>query len=388
MRRHLMILEFALSCLCRRKYKNLALLFAFSLLVFILSSILLLTYALKKEAIEILQGAPEITVQRTVAGRHELIPVEYINKIKTIPGVGKVEPRYWGYYYDPFIGANYTLLGANRDMLRKIEILEGKSFFSEQKGVCIVGKGVAKAYFAEVGDRITIIGADGISYTFKIAGIFKTASDILTNDLIILSNDDIKRLFQIPTGFATDIVVEVYNPEEIETVAEKIKKLFPSTRPITREEILRTYESLFDWRSGMILTMFIAAVVAFVILAWDKATGLSAEERREIGILKAIGWESSDIMELKFWEGFVLSSLSFFTGLIGGYMHVFFFGAPLLSTALKGWSVVFPTLKLTPYVSAYQILVLLFLTVVPYMASTIVPSWKAAMTEPDQVMRG
>jgi ABC-type lipoprotein release transport system permease subunit len=138
----------------------------------------------------------------------------------------------------------------------------------------------------------------------------------------------------------------------------------------------------------MILTMFIAAVVAFVILAWDKATGLSAEERREIGILKAIGWESSDIMELKFWEGFVLSSLSFFTGLIGGYIHVFLLGAPLLSTALKGWSVVFPTLRLTPYVSIYQLLVLMFLTVVPYMASTIVPSWKAAMTEPDQVMRG
>jgi ABC-type lipoprotein release transport system permease subunit len=383
-----MILEFALSSLCRRKYKNLALLFAFSLLVFILSSILLLTHALKREAIEILQGAPEITVQRVIAGRQELIPIEYADKIRTLPGVGKIEPRYWGYYYDPFIGANYTLLGLNKDILRTLKLLEGRSFTPNQKGVCIIGRGVAKAYFAEVGDRITIIGADGSSHTFKVVGIFKAESDILTNDLIILSTDEIKRLFQIPEGLATDIVVEVYNPEEIDIIAQKIKKLFPSTRPITRKEILRTYESLFDWRSGMILTMFIAAVVAFVILAWDKATGLSAEERREIGILKAIGWESSDIMELKFWEGFVLSSLSFFTGLIGGYIHVFLLGAPLLSTALKGWSVVFPTLRLTPYVSIYQLLVLMFLTVVPYMASTIVPSWKAAMTEPDQVMRG
>jgi ABC-type lipoprotein release transport system permease subunit len=35
------------------------------------------------------------------------------------------------------------------------------------------------------------------------------------------------------------------------------------------------------------------------------------EEKREIGILKAIGWETSDIIRMKFWEGLVVSLSSF-----------------------------------------------------------------------------
>lgn len=68
------------------------------------------TYAIKKEASLILKGAPEIVVQKIVAGRHDLFPVSYIETIKNIRGVASVENRLWGYYYDSLVSANYTLL--------------------------------------------------------------------------------------------------------------------------------------------------------------------------------------------------------------------------------------------------------------------------------------
>jgi len=37
----------------------------------------------------------------------------------------------------------------------------------------------------------------------------------------------------------------------------------------------------------LIIILFVA-VISFVIFAWDKASGLAAEEKREIGILKAM----------------------------------------------------------------------------------------------------
>ena len=130
-----------------------------------------------------------------------------------------------------------------------------------------------------------------------------------------------------------------------------------------------------------------ACVLAFIIFAWDKASGLSAEERKEIGVLKAIGWETSDIIQMKFFEGTVVSLTSFLLGVLAAYAHVFLTSSVLFEPVLKGWAVIYPQFKLVPFIDSYQIAVLFFLTVVPYTASTIVPSWRAATVDPDSVMR-
>ena len=129
------------------------------------------------------------------------------------------------------------------------------------------------------------------------------------------------------------------------------------------------------------------ALLAFVIFAWEKASGLSADEKREIGILKAIGWETSDVIAVKAYEGLLVSFFSFTVGILTAYGHVFFFSAFLFVPALKGWSVLYPDFRITPFIDPYQVAVLFFLTVVPYTIATIVPSWRAAIIDPDSVMR-
>ncbi len=80
------IIDFTLSALWRRQGKNLALVVVYTLVVFSLGSVMFFTQALKNEAAIILRGTPEIIVQKLVAGRHELIPVAYAEKIKCHPG--------------------------------------------------------------------------------------------------------------------------------------------------------------------------------------------------------------------------------------------------------------------------------------------------------------
>ena len=94
------------------------------------------------------------------------------------------------------------------------------------------------------------------------------------------------------------------------------------------------------------------------------------------------------MLELKFWEGAAISLTSFLLGLIAALVHIFLLGASLLAPVIQGWSVLFPDFRLTPSISVYQLFVLGFLTVVPYVASTVAPSWKAAVTDPEEVMRG
>jgi ABC-type lipoprotein release transport system permease subunit len=90
---------------------------------------------------------------------------------------------------------------------------------------------------------------------------------------------------------------------------------------------------------------------------------------------------------MKYWEGVVISLSSFLLGVLFAYVHIFFASSVVFEGALKGWSVLYPHFKLTPFVNAYQVATLFFFTVIPYTVATIVPSWRAATIDPDSVMR-
>jgi lipoprotein-releasing system permease protein len=383
--RRLKILEYALSSLWRRRFKNASILVVFTLLIAVLASILVLTHSLRTESRAILVDAPEVVVQRLMGGRHDLIPVSLADAIGEIAGVGEVTPRFWGYYFDALTGGNYTLVGIDDEGPTHLAMLEGE--LPSEVDACAIGSGVAAARAIGIGDELVLIDSRNIGVIFDVVGVFETESALLTNDLVVLRNDDLIAFFGMPEGKATDLSVQVYNQREVSTVASKIKRSFPETRPITRSEMIRTYDAVFSWRSGMLLTMFFSALLAFCILAWDKATGISAEEKREIGILKAIGWATGDVLELKFWEGIVISVSSLLLGLILAFVHIFIFDASLFASVVQGWSVLFPEFRVTPHIDLYQLFVMASLTVVPYVASTIIPSWKAAITDPEEVMR-
>ena len=371
--RHRNILDFALSSLLRRRSKNISLLVLYALIVFALASVVFFTQALKREAALLLKDAPDIVVQKMVAGRHDLIPTDYGHKIAAIRGVKEVQPRLWGYYYDPFNGVNYTLV---------VPPLQPPA-----PQFIHIGNGVARVRRLESGDLMALMTYKQETLLLEVQEILSADAELVASDLILIGEGDFRSLFDFPRDAATDLAVTVANPKELTTVARKIVARFPDTRPILKSEILRTYDAIFAWRGGMMVVLLAAAVLSFVIFAWDKATGLSAEERKEIGILKSIGWETSDILLLKSWEGIVISLSAFLLGILLAYAHVFFFSATLFEHALKGWGVLYPSFRLVPAFDFYQISLLFFLTVLPYTAATIIPSWRAATIDPDAAMR-
>jgi ABC-type lipoprotein release transport system permease subunit len=367
------IIDFTLSSLLRRKGKNLALVFVYTLVVFLLASVVFFTYSIKQEASLILKGAPEMVVQRFVAGRHEPVPVAYMDTLRGIRGVREAQARLWGYYYDPVVGANYTVMVSK----------DG----GPADGKVMIGQGVSRTRLAFEGDTIEFRTYEGKLVSLEVGKIFSPASELVSSDLILMSEGDFGRLFGGLGGTATDLTLKVANEKELPTIAGKIAERLPDTRIILRDEILRTYDAVFSWRGGILIVIFMGVLLAFVIFAWDKASGLSVEERKEIGILKAIGWETSDVILMKYWEGTVISLASFLTGLLLAYVHVFFTSAVLFEPVLKGWAVLYPRFRPVPFIDGAQVAALFFLTVVPYTVATIVPSWRAATVDPDAAMR-
>ena len=370
--RHL--IDFTAQSLARRKGKSLGLLVVYTLLVFVLASVALYTHALRNEATRVLVGTPEIVLQRLIAGRHDLIPPGYIEKIGRIRGVQKIEGRLWGYYYDSVLKANYTfMVPTDREIA---------------PGEIIVGPALERTRELSAGNGVSFRAYTGALHTFIVAEVLPHESELVSADLVLMNEADFRRFFAYPDGHHTDIALWVANPLEVRNVGIKLLDALPDSRPILREEVLRTYASIFDWREGMMLALLSAAILAFGIFAWEKAAGLSAEEKREIGILKAIGWETGDVIAMKFWEGFLISVLAFLIGYIAAYVHVFHGNFGLLQPVLKGWAVLYPSFSLTPKIDGLQVATLFLFTVLPYTAATLVPIWRAATTDPDTVMRG
>lgn len=374
-RRHL--LDFAVRSLARRPTKNLGLVAVYALVVFLVGSVMLYGAAIRREAAAMLASGPELTAQAMVMGRHEMSRTADVAALKGLRGVRRIEPRLWGYLWDSAGAANYTLMVPPAS----------DTAHTLAKGEAIVGEGVARARKLAPGKMLFLVSPSGKFLKTRVKAILSPDSALVSSDLVLVEEGDFRAFFELAPDVWTDIAVTVTNPREVTTVAEKAALKLPGHRFVTRADMSRTAEALFSWREGLTLALIAGALLAFAILAFDKASGLSAEEKREIGILKAIGWESRDVIAAKLFEGGLISGLAFLLGVIGAWTHVFFFSAGLFEPVLKGWATLYPHFPLAPSIDALEMATLAMLTVLPYMAAILVPVWRTASADPDAVMR-
>ena len=248
------------------------------------------------------------------------------------------EGRLWGYFYDRGTKANYTLMVPGKDA----------TGLKLEKGQTILGEGVARLRNAQKGRILALSSPTGKPLVLRIKDILTSDSALVSSDLVLVSEADFRNFFNLPQDVYTDLVLKVRNEREVPTIVGKVSYRLPDARIVTRDDILRTYEAIFSWREGLLLALLGTSIIAFTIFVFDKASGLSGEEKREIGILKAIGWDTSDILAMKFWEGAVVSGLSFLVGTVAAYIHVFVLDAQMLKPVLQGWGVLYPDFALPP----------------------------------------
>ena len=386
------ILDYSLSSIWRRKLKNVSVMLVFSAVIFLLASFQMVTQALTGAAADSLAAAPEITLQRISAGRQEAIPLAYRDRLKRIFGIRKIVPRIWGYYFDETQQANYTIMGLDTTAMpqgEKLHLSLARGRFprqGEDDGV-VVGRSIVKIKKLENRHLFSLFRPDLSLKSFKILGVFSVANDLLTNDLIVMTLPAARDLFKIEPGKTTDFAIYVANPREIDTIAKKIAALLPDTRVVTRPQVQKTYQVVFSWRSGFASICLLTALAAFTILAWDKASGLSPEEKREISILKILGWETADILAIRFWESFWVAGIAYIVGCTLAYIHVAYFSAALFRPVMEGWSVIYPPFRLPASITLADLLLIFSFSVLPYLAATIIPAWRSATVPPDSAIR-
>lgn len=382
----LFIFEYALVSLARGWKKYLILIFIYALLVSFYASIVLLTNGLRREAQIVLADIPELWIQKISGGRLQPIEKTLIDSLQNIRGVSKIYPRIWGYMPESSTGAVFTVMGIEKNVaeIPFIKLSYQKHLADDE---ILVGSGILALRNLQIGDYLSLSDVADSIYNFKIVGSFEAKADLMTKDLLVFNVKIARQLLDIQATEATDIAISITNSDEVDNIGKKIDNRFPFLRVVSKQQLAATYETLFSWRGGLLLYGSLMALLAFLILVYDRASGLELQEKKELGILKSVGWSIDNVIWLKISEAIIISLSATLLGLLLGYTHIYFFDASLLKPFLAGWSVLYPSFNFPLSIALSDILLLLSLSLVPYLTATIIPAWLTAITDPAEIMR-
>jgi hypothetical protein len=384
-------LAFAWSALARRPGRTLALWGGLATTMTLLAAVLFATSALRGEAERARAAQPDIVVQHLAGGRPGLIDPAMVSLVAGLPGVRQTVPRVWGYVFVPSLRANITLIGRSSDRLDlgsvRGVLSSGRDARPGERGAAVIGKSLADLLHVGSGDMIALPSAREDAPNLLLVGVFDSPVALYTSDVLLVDADDARAILDVPASLATDIAVSLSNPEEADVVTRAIHEKAPELRVLDNRILGRTYRLTYGRRAGIVLAAALPALLALLILSWDRIGGLGASERREIAVQKAVGWSTADVLYAKLYESVLVGFLAAGAGIALAYAWVFALGAPFLREVLSGWSVLYPAAPLTPSVDPADVLGLLAIVLLPFTAVAIVPAWRAAVLDPMQAMR-
>jgi len=341
----------------------------FIFIVFILSSILFISSSIKSDLLKTLDSQPQIVIENQKAGYHSVITEEVLDEILQIEGVSEVTPRVEGYYYFVQNGSFLHIIGDDNHDENSITIGNGvKNIFD-------------KFYYKDSFNFFQ----NGEKYTLKIKDTFLNNTNIISNNLIVANTQIAKSILGLDDEEYTALFVHVPNDNEIDYIANQIKGMFPHMKVTTKEQLKSNIEHLFYYKGGIFMVFYVVALISFFILLYKQVSSISTKMKKEIAILRAIGFCIKNIITLKLIQNSIVSFSAYCFGVLFAYIYVFIFKAPLLKNIFLGSGA--NNITFTPVIN-FDILIILFLfTVVPFLASIIIPSWKVAISDMSEAMR-
>ena len=388
LRRIAALAGFALGAIARRRGKNIAVALALALVTAAFASVLALTDALRAEARHEMAQMPDITVSSLRGGRPALIDASVAESLTHIDGVAAVRGRVWGYLFVEALASNLVIVGVpdgNEALVG--HVTQGRAPRAGERGWVVLGEGVLRILGAREGDGLGLGAPNGASVDLTVIGAFRSEAALTTADVALLPEADARRVLGLAEREATDLAIALTNPDESSTAARHVSEQLPGARVVERRSLARAYDLTYGTRGGLVALALLPALLALLVLAWDRATGLSVEERREVGVMKTVGWSTGDVITARMTEAVLVATVAAVLGGLGAYVYVFVMHAPGMLHALLGWSSLYPTFTLAPGADATSLATVVACTVAPYIAAAAIPAWRAATLDPSESMR-
>lgn len=329
-------------------------------------------------------------------GRTVPLPLDAVEKIASLPGVTGATPRIVGRLTIGQERHSAVVVGLPVDKIpQTLPIVEGAMFSSNPANELVVGSALASRLKLKVGSSIPPFYHNRRGdYVSKVVGIFSFDAPLWQANMILTSFDTASRLFDQP-GLTTEVLVYCRpgtQDELARALSRKLQWTMPDgsrldVRVTGREELDSLWAAADAHRDGVFhLHWLLALSVAVLAVLVTSAFGAS-ERRGEVGVLKAIGWRTDEILLRALVEGLLLTLAGASLAVLSNWIWL---------RGLNGFGIAnlfLPSLGADPQVRIpfrlvpLPIVLAVLLSWIVVTAGGLYATWRTAMTPPAAALR-
>lgn len=268
-------------------------------------------------------------------------------------------------------------------------------------GKVAIGVRLAENIGARVGDTITIINPQGRSTPFgtvprqvgyEIAAIFEIGVYDYDGAFVVMPMQDAQTLLLI--GDAVQMIeVKVTDPDEVETILAPVQQKLAGRAVVQDWKTINStlFEALQVERAAMAFALsFMVLVAAFNILS--SLVMLVRAKTRDIAIMRTMGATRRSLTKIFVTTGFTVGAIGTIAGLLLGALVLAFREQIVwLISKVTGQNLWDPQVRFLSAIPArvdpVEIAMIVTLALVMSFLATLYPAFKAANTDPVQVLR-
>ena len=370
----------------KQKTKYISIFILATLTIFLLSTVIFIKSSLQNEILKTLESHNDFIIQKEFGGRIFDIENQLEDRLKNIYGVKNITKRVYGRYKFLSEDVYFTIIGVDFSNLNKE--LKNLGLQNISKDEMIVGfevDSLLKKY--KYTNYYDFFLPNKEIKRVKIAKVLEKESNIISSDIIILDINLARDILGINRDFSTNIAFDVPNELERANIKQKLQRLDLDLNIIQKEDILKKYETIFNYKGGVFLILYLVVLFAFIMILYQRYSQVSINERKQIAIFKAIGYSVRDIIKIKMSENFVIAFVSYLIGVLLAYFFVFILNAPILKNIFIDFSNIKNDFIIYPYIEFSTFVTLFLFFMVLFLSSVLIPVWKISAINPYESLR-
>lgn len=324
-----------------------------------------------------------------VENKNEYEKIE--NEIKKIDGVKGVLPKvstqglikYRGVYGDYVSGVKiegFELEKAKSAIDIEKKIVHGKINSQKRNGIYI-GNELFKQLGANVGDKISVVSAENQEIPMEITGVFESGYYDYDVSMVIIPLATAQYMMYMGDNI-TNLEVTLKNPYEAKKISDILFEKYGLFNRTWGDQNKNLLSALALEKTVMIVVFSLIVVIAGFVV-WVIMNMLVREKIKDIGIMRAMGFSTQNIMKIFLIEGLTLGIIGIFIGVLLSLGILWY----IENYSISGITSIYYLSKIPVEISPKEISIIIFVNFIVIFLSSVFPAYRAGKMETMEALR-